>query len=599
VLRLTTRQAAELTFPQLLELRARETPEALAIRVEEDGAWRDWSFRRLWEEASRFGAALLELGVERGDRVGMICRPRVEVLAAYLGAQGAGCVPFGIYPPTAPDVVAGILDEASPRVVLTDTDAEAAPAVVVSLERGDWARLLESGTARRDEWRAAVDAGDSDAPSSLFFTSGTTGRPKGALLSSRNLVVAYMGVYGEEDGLLPPPDEADRTLHEIPFASAAGPWFALIHTLVFGTVAHIARPGADPDEARRAVQPTIYLGAPRIWEVCAGAMTAEIDRGSPLRRAGYRAAMAIRARAVATPRPRAVLRLADLAARRLVLVPTLRRWGLGDCRYAICGGAAMPPELVRSWHLWGVTIREMYGSTECGGLATLVRGPVPRPGTAGHPTPFFELRIGRGGEILLKGPGLFAGYLGKPDATARAIDGDGWLHTGDLGELLEDGSLRMLDRMSDVVVTPTGDTVIVSQIESALASSPYIRHALVVGNGRPDLAALIELDPEHVATWARRRGMPPGEYAELASDTEVQRMIGAEIATANAALARAGKAAVARFGLLPEPLDFRDPEIATVTRKLRRRNVAERYAGLIDSIYAGVSAAAGGRSSSA
>jgi uncharacterized OB-fold protein len=228
----------------------------------------------------------------------------------------------------------------------------------------------------------------------------------------------------------------------------------------------------------------------------------------------------------------------------------------------------------------------MYGMTESGGLATMVTDATPRPDTAGRPIPNTEVRIADNGEILLRGPGLFGGYLDMPEATNAAVDADGWLHSGDLGELLSDGHLRILGRKSDLIITAAGETVIPSQLESVLTESSYVRHALVVGNQRPHLTALVELDVDYARVWALTQEIRCTSYADLATEPAVGALIQRELDRGNAVLRQMGCPPVRAFRFFPQELDLTDPEVATVTRKIRRRTLAERHAALIDEMYA-------------
>ena len=613
---LTTAQAAELTLPQLLELGATRRGQAVALRQGRLGGWEDWTWTELSEAAADFGSALLDLGLERGDRIALICRPRVEALIAVLGAQGAGCVPFGIYPPTPDGAAIEILESAVPKLLVCDSpekavavmahrrgtaspltvavlDGEPVTAGTIEPSPTTWVGLCERGAARRvqrqGEWEANVAEGGPDDVSSLYYTSGTTGQPKGALLSSRNLIISYLSPYGDGPGRLPAPTECDRTIHEIPVASAAGPWFGLLIPLVFGCVTYIPDAQVDPDVTRRQVQPTIYFGSPRVWEVCASQAAQMFGEGPALRRWAYWVTMFARERIVeaaeAGGRPALPWRVVDRLITRRALRVVLRRWGLGELRYAMCSGASTAPHVVRRWHLWGVVLRELYGMTESGGLATMVIDPIPRPGTAGRAIPNMEMRVDEAGEILLRGPGVFAGYLNMPEATAAAIDDDGWLHSGDLGEMLGDGSLRVLGRKTDLIATTAGQTVMASQIESALTESRYVRHAIAIGNDRPDVTALIELDIDEVRSWARDHDVDASDYSDLAAREPVKALIRREIETSNMSLREAGRPAIRTFRLFPRELDLTDPEVATATRKIRRRNLMERHGRLIAEMY--------------
>ena len=258
----------------------------------------------------------------------------------------------------------------------------------------------------------------------------------------------------------------------------------------------------------------------------------------------------------------------------------LEKVGFARARLVLSSGAPLPPAVATLWQTWGVNLCEAYGQTETGGaLVSGQRGPYPRPGDVGMPAPNIEIELGAEGEVVVRGPDLFAGYWRDPEATAAAHR-DGWLLTGDVAERLPGGSVRLVDRKKDLVVTAGGKNVSPSQIETGLRASPYISEAAVFGEGRKYLAALVELDYDTAAEWARVRGLTHTGYASLAAHPEVVRLVEGEIARANETLARAEQ--VKAFRILPRELDpEQEGEPVTPTRKVKRRLMAERYGTLV------------------
>jgi long-chain acyl-CoA synthetase len=443
---------------------------------------------------------------------------------------------------------------------------------------------------RPGEWEELVAAGRGDDAWTIYFTSGTTGRPKGVPLSDRMILTAgYFDLFGDGDGFLRPPTEDDTTFHEIPLASVAGPVFGIYYGLVFGCTTYIP---ADPGTAAAALphaSPTIYLTFPRMWELRMSDALAAVERRPPLGRAAYRAAM--RVREATTRRQLAgrpvppLLGAADALAYRAVCRPLLAQWGFERLRLVLTGGATLAPELIRQWRGWGVVIRQIYGQTESGGLATIQTEPFPPPGFAGRPGPRMELRVDGDGEILVRGEGVFRGYLSLPEATAAALDADGWFYTGDAGELAPDGNLRVLDRKADLIQLESGERVVASELESVLKESRYIRNAVAVGTERA-VVALIELDEAAARSWAAREGLAATRYEELAQLPETTRLVDGEVQRANERLVAAGKHAVAAVRLLPAPIDLEDPAQATPTRKVRRAQVAAMYPRLVAEMVA-------------
>jgi long-chain acyl-CoA synthetase len=295
--------------------------------------------------------------------------------------------------------------------------------------------------------------------------------------------------------------------------------------------------------------------------------------------------MAVRRWAVEPGLLRFLVRPLSALAYLLVIRPMLDQAGLVRMRCALSGGAPLSPDLLRLWRLWGLTIRQLYGLTECGGLATIQTGHDFAVGVAGRPLLGTELRLGPDGEVLIRGDGVFGGYLHRPDATAEALEGEGWLHTGDIGILHGDGNLEVVDRKRDVLVMKSGRQVPASSVEHVLKYSPYVRDALLIGDGRPFLAALIEVDFDNLAQWARRNGVAYTGFTSLATSPAVAQLLDGEMARANETLHQRGSEPVARIVALPKELDPEDPTEITATRKIRRRELAAKFSDLVDDLY--------------
>ena len=272
------------------------------------------------------------------------------------------------------------------------------------------------------------------------------------------------------------------------------------------------------------------------------------------------------------------------AARALIFRPLLEQLGLDELRLAICGGAALPPETMALWQIWGVNVVEIYGQTEeAGAIISGQKSPFPRPGNVGGIAPGWELRLADGGEIEVRGPHVFAGYWDKPELTREVLPGDGWLRTGDIGEL-RDGALKLVDRARDFIVTAGGKTLSPSYIENLVRASPYVAEAMVIGHSRKYVAALVEIEYDTVADWARTNDVSYTGFTSLARHPAVQRMIGGEIEKANAQLARVEQIKV--FRILPKALDPEEEgEPVTPTRKLKRAQMLERFRELVESMY--------------
>jgi long-chain acyl-CoA synthetase len=306
---------------------------------------------------------------------------------------------------------------------------------------------------------------------------------------------------------------------------------------------------------------------------------------SPLKRAAYGLAMkAGRRHAKARWEGTAGFSLPYLLSRILVFKPLLEQLGLDRLELAISGGAPLPPETAALWQIWGVDLVEIYGQTEqAGAIISGQQGPFPRPGNVGTVAPGWELRLGDGGEILVRGPHQFAEYLNNPEATREVKGADGWLRTGDVGEF-RNGMLRLVDRARDFIVTAGGKTLSPSYIENLVRCSPYVAEAMVIGHGRKYVTALVEIDYDAVADWARSRDVAYTGFTSLAGHAQVRKLIEGEIEKANASLARVEQ--VKSFRILPKALDPEEEgEPMTPTRKVKRALMLERFRELVESMY--------------
>lgn len=598
-----------LSFPQLLEWRADQDPRAVAFRERRTTGWTDWTWQQVRQAAISVGLALRKRGLGPGECVAIMTRPRVEGLIAMLAAQGIGALPAMVYATTPSETMPVVLDRTTARFFVAEMPEyldrlpeHAVPDMTLILLGGDatnedhgatrWEELVAEGDAEqvggRALWSELVAASSPDEASAVYFTSGTTGPPKAAMLSSRNVLCSYFAPFGMSHGQLSPPGREDRTFHEIPLGSVAGPVLALYHPLLYGCVAWIPQPDDIP-RALREASPTVYIAFPRTWEVWAAEILAEIEARGRLYRLAYRLVMLLRARSqeLASRNGWQARFLGGLSrvGHRYLVRPLLERRGCADARYVFSGGAPLSPALVRQWQMWGLAIRQIYGMTESGGLATMETATPPRAGIAGRPVPGMELRLADDGEVLVRGPGVFVGYRNQPEVTAEIVDADGWLHTGDIGEVLADGSLRVVDRKSDILVLENGEAVPGAEIEHVLKRSRYIRNAIVVGAGRRTLVALLELDDLATGEWARRNGLGARSYAELASEPGVGALIDGELSVANEVLRSEGKHRVVAVRILPKELDPNDPTELTATRKVRRRQLTEKYQHLVDEMY--------------
>ena len=608
------------TIPGLLVERARARPARVAFRAKELGVYRETTWAALAARVAAVAQGLAaRFGVGRGSTVAILGDPCPEWTIADLAAQALGAVTYGIYPTSAPGEVRYLLEHGGARVVIVE-DQEHLDKTLAVLDdapgvRGvivvDTRALFMYRSTRVHRFADIEAAGRALAPvdalarlaagvrpddaATIVYTSGTTGHPKGALYRHGQHLAACANILAHYPILT---DGEHRVVAMLPLCHTMGRNTVITMPLLADIVPHYPESLATVAESLYEVAPTFVFTVPRYLQKFAAHLLVGIAASTTLKRSAYRAALRLGARAVSRgdtalpgrpergglwgaisgPPMRAV-------ARGLVFRWLLEKVGFARVRLLISSGAPLPPAVATLWQVWGVNLCEAYGQTETGGaLVSGQRGPYPRPGDVGAPAPNVEVALGDDGELRVRGPDLFAGYWRDPEATSAAYR-DGWLLTGDVAERTAEGALRLVDRRKDLVITAGGKNVSPSQIETGLRASPYVSDAVVFGEGRKYLAALIEMDYETVAEWARERGLTHTGYASLAAHPEVTRLLDAEIARANASFGRVEQ--VKTFRVLPRELDpEQEGEPVTPTRKVKRRLMLERYHDLVESMFA-------------
>jgi long-chain acyl-CoA synthetase len=594
------------TIPGLLLERARTRGGRVAFRAKTLGVYRETTWAEL---AARVAAVAhgfaAQFGVEHGSTLAIVGDPCPEWTIADLAGQALGAITYGIYPTSAPGEVRYLLQHGGARVVVVE-DQEHLDKTLAVLEecpavRGvivvDTRALFMYASPRVHRFADVEAAGGhaasldalarlaagvrADDAATIVYTSGTTGPPKGALYRHGQHLAACANILAHYPVLT---DGEHRVVAMLPLCHTMGRNTVITMPLLADIVPHYPESLETYAESLYEVAPTFVFTVPRYLQKFAAHLLVGIDASSPLKRAAYRAAMRLVRRAAQTARHGRRTPIAVALARALVLRWLLEKVGCARVRLLISSGAPLPPAVAALWQAWGVNLCEAYGQTETGGA--LVSGqcsPYPHPGDVGTPAPNIEIAIGGDGELLVRSADLFAGYWRDPEATAAAYR-DGWLLTGDVVERTAAGAIRLVDRRKDLVITAGGKNVSPGQIETVLRASPYVSDAVVFGEGRKYLAALIEMDYETVAEWARGRGLTHTGYASLAAHPDVMRLLEGELARANASLGRVEQ--VKAFRLLPRELDpEQEGEPVTPTRKVKRRLMLERYRNLVESMF--------------
>jgi len=588
------------TIAHLLHERMAAAPDRTCFLALVDGKWRATANREALQATVELAAGLWSRGVRKGDRVAVMSASRPEWALCDGAALSIGAVVVSIYPTSTPEATARLLSHSGATVAIVEdghlaaavaarrgdlpelealvvVDGDPGPADLTLEElRGHGRRLLAADPSLVDRCRDAVAPDD---PASLMYTSGTTGDPKGVVLTHRMLhavVETLAGIVGLEEG--------DVGVVYLPMSHILQRVNTYLGTSL-GLVAAYAPAIAELVPTCRAVHPRAVSGVPRVFEKIHAAVMAQVHQVSPPRRALFSWALAVgrrRHRLLEAGR-RVPLRLAvaHALAERLVL-RRLRRGIFGDrIEYLSCGAAPIAADLLEFFWAVGLPIYEGYGLTETSSPITYNRPDRYRIGTVGPPLPGSEVKIADDGEVLMRGPSVFVEYFRDPEATAAAFTPDGWFRSGDLGELDADGFLRITGRKKDLIITAAGKNVAPAPIERRLLAHPLVGQAVVVGDRRPYLTALLALDPEATAVWARRHGRSPGDVA--ADDPELLAELDGFVAAVNGRLAR--YETIKRYRVVPEGFHVANG-LLTPTLKVRRRAVLETHADRIDAMYA-------------
>ena len=593
------------TLPALLLSRAEGDSTRVALRSKDLGRWVETTWAGYADRVSSVAAGLRALGVEPGDRVSVHSENRIEWLLADLAVQGMGAVTVGIYPTSPAEEVEYLLSH-SESVALVTEDEEQFDKVMavrdklpnlrsvivvdprgVDVDRHDsvltFAALEQLGADEDDplgQYRRSVEALDPSSPAIIVYTSGTTGPPKGAMLSHRNLL-AVAETAAEAYGAGPD----DEVLSYLPLCHIAERLISGISALRSGYVVNFGEGGPSFGTDMHEVQPTFFLGVPRVWEKMMATIEIRVSDASRLKRRTYRWATTLAAPA-AQRRMRGQTTVLDrvrYGIAWLIAFRSLRdKLGLGRIRVALSGAAPVAPQVLSFFWTLGVPIREAYGQTENSALCTFMPSDDVRLGTVGKAAPGCDVRIAEDGEILTRSAGVFVGYLKNPEATAETVDADGWLHTGDIGTLDGDGFLSITDRKKDIIITAGGKNISPSEIENKLKVSPFVREAVVIGDRRKYLTALIGIEFDTVGDWAGRRQLPYTTYEDLSSKPEVLELMQGVVDEVNAELAQVET--IKRFALMPKELDPEDGEL-TATQKVKRAALEQQFSGLIEAMY--------------
>jgi long-chain acyl-CoA synthetase len=578
-----------------------------AIREKKFGIWHPTSWREWLQISKDIAFALHATGFRPGDVASIIANAVPEWVYADMGILCAGGVSSGIYPTDSSVQVEYLINDSSTKVIFAEDEEQldkilacrsrcpTLQKIVVFDMEGlsgfidpmvlSLAEFVALGRNHEQDnealWDEMIGSRSAEDLAILVYTSGTTGPPKGAMHSNRS--VTHQMRHAND---LFPSTDAEERLVFLPLCHVAERIGGYYLSLALGSVMNFAEsPETVPDNLRE-VQPTAFLAVPRIWEKFYSGITIALKDATSFQNWMYRNALAIGNRVteykLQGDTPPLSLRLANTAAYYLVFRNIRRMLGLDRCRLAFTGAAPISPDLIRWYLALGLDMREVYGQTENCGVATVMPPDRIKLGSVGKAAPWGEVMISPQGEILIRGDFLFSGYLNQPEKTAETIDAKGWLHTGDVGSIDNEGFVKITDRMKDIIITSGGKNITPSEIENQLKFSPYVSDAVVIGDKRPYLTCLLMIDQENVEKYAQDHDIPFTNYASLCRAPAIQDLIHREIEAVNVNFARVET--IKKFYLIERQLTPEDEEL-TPTMKLKRSFVNKRYAAEIDAMY--------------
>jgi long-chain acyl-CoA synthetase len=599
--------SVDFTLPQLLCRNAERTPDRPAIREKDLGIWQPYSWRRYWEEVRDFASGLAAAGFGPGDKLSVIGENRPRLYFAQLAAQSLGGIAVPVYQDAIATELVYVLDHAETSVVVAENQEQVdkilslkdrlprLTLIVYDDPRGlrnyddPMLKPFEAVAAEGRDFAAAhpgyvearIAAGKPDDLALFSYTSGTTSRPKGVMLSHANLLSVAEGFAAAED--IRPSDEH---LSYLPMAWVGNSVFSLaLHLWVGFTISFPEKPETLQRDLRE-LGPTLALAPPRYWENALTAIMVRAGDATPLKRHIFNFFRNLAQRAELSTGQGQSLSLGQRLLRGigevLVYGPLRDQLGLRRARLVYTGGAPLGPDIIRFFRAIGVNLKQVYGATELSGVCSAQPEGEVDPETVGRVFGGVELRIDDTGEVLIRSGGVFQGYYKQPEATSAAVTADGWLKTGDAGFLDKRGHLVIVDRARDVGKLTDGTVLAPQFLENKLKFSPYIGEAVVFGDARPFVAAIIAVDAGTVGNWAERHNLAYTSFQDLSARREVRELIRDEIRRCNAALPEPIR--LRRFLVLNKEFDADDDEI-TRTRKIRRRFVAEKYSAVVEAFY--------------
>ena len=599
------------TLPGLFLERVKETPDAVAYRTKKLGIYKECTWSELHQKVASCAMGFAQLGLKHGDRLALMGDPCEEYVICELAAQALGAIPYGIYPTTSQkelkylianggasifvgenqeyvDRILPFCDQFSHlrHIVIIDTKGTFMYDQTSLVSFQDLVRNGEKQISKKfgifEEKVQQIKPADS---SFILYTSGTTGNPKGVLIShGKHLAAAY--TFIDRYPILK--ESSHRTVIYLPLSDLLGKIVAITLPLLSPIVPHYGEDIENLGQTIFEIAPTVLFTVPRYLQKFASNITSGIENSTPLKKFLYRKAVKIGQRHIErvwNNRRDRFLSLLYWGTRQMVFKPILNKIGFKKLKIAFSTNAPTSAEIMALWQIYGVNLCEIYTQAETGGaIIASQEASFPRPGHVGVPPHGWEVKLSDDGEILVRGMDICEGYWNNPDLSRKVMDKNGWLHTGDLGEWTSEGNLKIIDRAHNMIVTSTGKMLSPASIENILKSSPYIGEAMAVGQGRKCISALVEIDLETVSEWALVNDVPYTGIESLIQQSAIIKLIGSEIEKVNRRLTPDER--VHSFRIIPKVLDpGGDDEPLTPTRKLKRDLMYIEFNKLIESMY--------------
>ena len=600
------------TFPKYLLHRAKVSPDSPAIREKDLGIWQMWTWREVADEVQRLACGLAAAGFQRGDKLAIVGDNRPRLYWGMAAVQCLGGIPVPLYQDSVAQEMEYVIDHADVRFALVEDQEQVDKVVEISgncpkLEKiyyddprgmrdysGDHLQDFESLCAQGEKFAqqnpdfltSEINQGSTSDISVILYTSGTTGFPKGVMLSYHNILATVLASI-EFDKL----SENEECLAYLPMAWVGDHIFSYAQSYVAGFCVSCPESGATVMHDMQEIGPTYFFSPPRIFENILTTVMVRMEDASKIKQKMFAYFMNVAKRCGANILEHRSVSLLDRllysVGNLLVYGPLKNTMGFSRIRLAYTAGEAIGPEIFEFFRSLGINVKQLYGQTEASVYITMQTDNDVKPDTCGPPFPGVEVKLSDDGEIMYNGPGVFEGYYKNPEATASTKTDDGWVYTGDAGYFDDDGHLKIIDRVKDVGKLNDGTLFAPKFLENKLKFFPQIREAVAFGDQKDYVSAFINIDLEAVSNWAERNAVPYASYQELAANEQVYEMIRKCIESMNQDLSEDSQIAgsqIKRFLILHKELDADDGEL-TRTRKVRRRIISERFGSLINALY--------------